>query len=187
MRLILPQMAKWKLRRGLSGAFLQTKRMRSILPTSTTLCPLGLSSCSLVDQDRAHMSCGCTGSFMTWTSPISLLLGGRPQVRYTGGSEVRWHDPREPLNINQSRPHPPRWFINLVVFLVFAKQGFQHLAKNSQKYMLTLPTTSVKAKSYSSSNSSSRCTASQARQKLSIKSSKLKIRNHKNTYTCIFY
>jgi hypothetical protein len=75
--------------------------------------------------------------------------------------------------------------MNLVVFLVFAKQGFQHLAKNSQKYMLTLPTTSLKAKSYSSCNSTRRCKASQARQKLSIKSSKLKIINHKNTYTCI--
>jgi hypothetical protein len=51
--------------------------------------------------------------------------------------------------------------------------------------VLTLPTTSVKAKSYSSSNSARRCKAKQARQKLSIKSSKLKIRNHKNTYTCI--
>jgi hypothetical protein len=49
--------------------------------------------------------------------------------------------------------------------------------------VITLPPTRVIAKSYSSSNSTRRSKAKQARQKLSIKSGKLKIRNHKKTPT----
>jgi hypothetical protein len=150
MRLILPQMAKWKLRRGLSEAFPQTKRTRSILQTSTTLCLPGLSSCSLVDQDRAHMSDGCTESFMTWTSPISLLLGGHPQVRYTWWFRAltTW-----PQGTTQHKPikatstQVVHW---LSCFLSFYKTRFS-----------TLPSTR-ETKSYSSSNSTRWCKAWQS-------------------------
>jgi hypothetical protein len=77
------QIAKWRLRRDLSEAILQTNP-DAFHPTNHYH-PLSvwLSSRNLVSQDRAHMTLGCTGSFTTWTSPISLFLGGRPQVRYT--------------------------------------------------------------------------------------------------------
>jgi hypothetical protein len=77
------QMAKWRLRRDLSEAIPQTSP--DALHPIIIYHPLSmwLSSHNLVSQDRAHMTRGCTGSFTIWTSPISLFLGGRPQVRYT--------------------------------------------------------------------------------------------------------
>jgi hypothetical protein len=77
------QMAKWRLRWDLSEAIPQTNS-DAFHPTNHYH-PLSvwLSSRNLVSQDRAHMTRGCTGSFTTWTSPIFLFLGGRPQVRYT--------------------------------------------------------------------------------------------------------
>jgi hypothetical protein len=77
------QMAKWRLRRDFSKAIPQTNP--DALHPTNHYHPLSvwLSSRNLVGQDRAHMTRSCTGSFTTWTSPISLFLGGRPQVRYT--------------------------------------------------------------------------------------------------------
>jgi hypothetical protein len=72
------QMAKWRLRWDLSEPIPQTNpdAFHPIIhyhPLS-----VWLSSHNLFGQDRAHMTRGCTGSFTTWTSPISLFLGGRP-------------------------------------------------------------------------------------------------------------
>jgi hypothetical protein len=77
------QMAKWRLRRDLSEAIPQTNP--DAFHPNNNYQPLSvwLSSRNLVSQDRAHMTRGSTGSFTTWTSPISLFMGGHPQVRYT--------------------------------------------------------------------------------------------------------
>jgi hypothetical protein len=77
------QMAKWRLRWDFSEVIPQTNP--DALHPTKHYHPLSiwLSSHNLIGQDRAHMTRGCTGSFTTWTSPISLFLGGRPQVRYT--------------------------------------------------------------------------------------------------------
>jgi hypothetical protein len=72
------QMARWRLRRDLSEAIPHTNS-DAFHPT-IHYHPLSvwLSSHNLIGQDRAHMTRGCTESFTTWTSPISLFLGGRP-------------------------------------------------------------------------------------------------------------
>jgi hypothetical protein len=132
MRLILPQMAKWKLRQDLSEAIPQTNRTRSNLSTSTTLCPSGLSSCSLVGQVRAHMTCGCTRSFMTWTSPISLLLGGRPQVRYTWWFRGLATWPQGTTEHKPFKANSTQVIHSICCFLSFPKHGFQHLAKTCE-------------------------------------------------------
>ncbi len=73
-----------------------------------------LSSCNLVGQGRAHMPCGCTRSFMTRTSQISLFLGGFPQVRYT--REAIEMGPVYPLNITHSF-HSTQMFHSLSCFI----------------------------------------------------------------------
>jgi hypothetical protein len=53
--------------------------------------------------------------------------------------------------------------------------------------VITLPTTSIKAKSYTAAILPGDAKLGKARQKLSIKILAAKTRKHKNTYTCIFY
>jgi hypothetical protein len=77
------QMAKWRLRRDLSEAIPHTNPDAFHPTIHYHPLSIWLSSRNLVSQDRAHMTRGCTGSFTTWMSPISVFLGGRPQVRYT--------------------------------------------------------------------------------------------------------
>jgi hypothetical protein len=72
------RMARWWLSGDLSEAIPQTNP--DVFHPTIYYHPLSvwLSSHNWIGQDRAHMTCGCTGSFTTWLSPISLFLGGRP-------------------------------------------------------------------------------------------------------------
>jgi hypothetical protein len=123
-------MAKWRLRRDLLEAIPQTNP--NAFHPITIYHPLSvwLSSHNLVSQDRAHMTRGCTRSFTTWTSPISLFLGGRPQVRYTWWFRGSTTWPQGTTQHKSILPLPPKCFINLVVFLGFCKTRFSTLSQN---------------------------------------------------------
>ena len=87
----------------------------SHLLTSTTTCQAGASPYNLVDQDRAHMTLGCTNSIFTWRNVGPFVPGWPSTSDYPSG------DPGTTLNsynLNQL-PNPPRWFINLVEYLSF--------------------------------------------------------------------
>jgi hypothetical protein len=74
------QMAKWRPRRDLLEAIPQTNP--DALP-NTTLCPSGwVLTTYLVKTEPIWLVVALEAS-RHWTCPISLFLGGRPQVRYT--------------------------------------------------------------------------------------------------------
>ena len=112
-----------------------------------------LRSRNLVSQHRAHMTRGSTGSFTT-LNVSNLFVPGWPSTSEIHLVVQRLDDmtPGNHSTQNHSYHFPPRCFINLVVFLVFVKQGFQHLAKTYD-----IPSHNKCRATYSSSSSTRRC------------------------------
>ena len=79
------------------------------------LLSIWLSSCNLVGQGRAHMPCGCTGSFST-LNISNLFVPGWPSTSVIHRVNHR----HGPCVTTQHKPYqsiPPRCFINISCFL----------------------------------------------------------------------